>query len=87
MEPAVGCEACHGPGEKHVNAKDSSEYAQTIVNPATLAVGLQVQICGSCHTRGKDPSGKHGYPVGFKPGMSLVNLYKPIDPATDKNNF
>ena len=51
-EPAVGCEACHGPGEKHVNATESREYAKTIVNPATLPVGLQVQVCGSCHTRG-----------------------------------
>ena len=86
-EPAVGCEACHGPGEKHINAKDNLEYGRTIVNPANLSVGLQVQVCGQCHTRGKDPSGKHGYPKDYRPGMSLVNLYNPVTPATDKKRF
>ena len=86
-EPAVGCEACHGPGGRHVNAKKQGDYEKTIVNPATLPVGLQVQVCGSCHTRGKDPSGKHGYPADFKPGMTLVSLYKPVTPEEAKKRF
>lgn len=84
-EPGVGCEACHGPGKSHVEAK-KEDYSKTIINPSTLSVGLQVQICGSCHTRGKDPSGKHGFPINFRPGVSLVNLYKPI-PNTDPKDF
>ena len=67
VEPAVGCEACHGPGSKHAAETNADKFAETITNPANLSVGLQVQVCGSCHTRGKDPSGKHGYPANFKP--------------------
>jgi predicted CXXCH cytochrome family protein len=87
VEPGVGCEACHGPGSKHIQAKNPLDVPRTITNPANLAVGLQVQVCGQCHTRGKDPSGVHGYPVGFKPGMSLLNKYNPIDPGSDKKHF
>lgn len=87
VEPAVGCEACHGPGSKHVAEDNPKEIANTIANPANLPVGLQVQVCGQCHTRGKDPSGEHGYPVGFKPGMSLLSLYNTVTPEADAKRF
>ena len=86
VEPGVGCEACHGPGDKHVDAKPG-EFVKHIVNPASLPVGAAVQICGSCHTRGKDVTGKHGYPAGHKPGKTLFAFYKPVQPGKDKNRF
>ncbi len=39
----TGCEACHGPGSKHVDA-DDHEKAATIVNPEESA-----EACYACH--------------------------------------
>ncbi len=53
--PGVGCEACHGPGERHVLAMKSQGHAEMhIFNPANLdADGLGQDFCGACH-RGVD---------------------------------
>lgn len=58
-EFGIGCEACHGPGEVHVNANRSPlrRYGQrlggqpdpTIVNPARLDHRRSTQVCGQCH--------------------------------------
>jgi hypothetical protein len=54
-EPAVGCEACHGKGSWHFASPTTEFYKgqPAIVNPAKLTKGVAVQICGSCHNRGK----------------------------------
>lgn len=50
LVPGVGCEACHGPGAKHVTAmragrlKDSLIYA-----PKDLKPDEKVAFCGTCH--------------------------------------
>jgi hypothetical protein len=55
--PGVACEACHGPGAKHVILMDEDsreEGRQTIFNPGRLsAVGL-VDFCGACHRTWND---------------------------------
>ena len=55
LEPGVGCEACHGPGSHHaaLPATETFKKRSTIVNPSKLTGGVAVQICGSCHNRGK----------------------------------
>jgi hypothetical protein len=54
----VTCEACHGPGLKHVQAMEASqlqqgigdeEGRQLILNPGSLSPGDSVDFCGSCH--------------------------------------
>lgn len=70
-ELSIGCEACHGPGAAHVQARGLAR-AGTIVNPAKLPWHLASDICGQCHTRGKSPDGKQSYPVGFKVGNRLL---------------
>lgn len=55
--PGVGCEACHGPGARHVESMTQQrpqQFEQTIFNPADLdAVGL-VDFCGACHRSSAD---------------------------------
>ena len=60
-ELGVTCEACHGPGGEHI--KKPAENPM-VSNP-------DPQICGQCHIQGSDPSGEHGYPVGYQPGLPL----------------
>jgi Cytochrome c554 and c-prime len=51
LEPGVNCEACHGPGEKHLEAvKLKNTDNLQIFNPAKLSpVDLSQEFCGSCH--------------------------------------
>jgi cytochrome c554/c'-like protein len=54
--PGVTCEACHGPGAKHVAAMQAAKIAGvnpspegTIFNAAELSPADSVDFCGACH--------------------------------------
>lgn len=50
--PGVTCEACHGPGAKHVAAMNSGRMQQglkAILDPGQLNPVDQVDFCGACH--------------------------------------
>jgi Cytochrome c3 len=49
--PSVTCEACHGPGAKHVTAEKAAlEGAEALIfNPKQLGPVESVDFCGSCH--------------------------------------
>ncbi|ABL01091.1 multiheme c-type cytochrome [Pelobacter propionicus] len=49
-ERGIGCEACHGPGAKHVKAK-GIQRKRTIFNPANVDSQAQSKVCGYCHVR------------------------------------
>ncbi len=59
--PGVACEACHGPGARHVAAMQadaaagiSSPTGEFIFNPAHLAPVDAVDFCGACHGASQD---------------------------------
>jgi hypothetical protein len=55
--PGVTCEACHGPGARHVAAMKSGDIdlaLSAIVNPAHLSPKESVEFCGACHRTWQD---------------------------------
>lgn len=78
-ELGVSCEACHGKGSWHAALPKTAvfEKRQTIINPAKLTMGVAVQICGSCHSRGEARMHDGAeWPVGYTPGKSLEAYFK-----------
>jgi Cytochrome c554 and c-prime len=57
LVPGVTCEACHGPGAKHVDAaKSGSEGSDEtfVLNPKHLNRVDSVDFCGACHRTWED---------------------------------
>ncbi len=72
IELNIGCEACHGPGANHFG------------KPGVMVVSPDAQVCGQCHIQGTDPSGEHGYPVGYQPGLPLdESVFVPAPPSDE----
>lgn len=88
-ESVIGCESCHGPGEKHValhtagggTPKGATEDL-TIVNPQRLSRELQESVCGNCHLRGAASVLRSGRQLSdYRPGLPLTEVR--IDYAFD----
>ncbi len=77
-EIAVACEACHGPGAKHVDEAHAARRSgvrllagkTSIVNPLTdLGPEQATQVCGRCHGRGSHKESTDlAFPTCFLPG-------------------
>lgn len=77
---AIGCERCHGPGEKHVKSRDKLD----IVNPRGLPAALRDAVCQQCHLEGTVrllPRGRHLY--DFRPGLPLESCWTTFVRAED----
>jgi len=75
VEPSVGCESCHGPGDWHSNTAGIGK----------IASGLDAQICGQCHTRGNSKEGGLFFPHGYKPGDKLSDYFDELEPYAAQN--
>jgi len=67
LSPGVGCEACHGPGEKHLVAMKAKNFDEPqIFNPGGLGGHeLSQSFCGTCHTSFEQAM--------LQPGQSGIN--------------
>ncbi|MDF1554046.1 MAG: multiheme c-type cytochrome [Deferrisomatales bacterium] len=84
-ELGIGCEACHGPGRRHVE----SNGEEAVVNPADLDPARRAMVCEACHTVGHDRTGQFRFPLGYLPGKDLTRYYKGLlpKPGQDNNTF
>ncbi len=91
-ELGISCEACHGPGERHVIARkadapgrapDPATLKAEIVQPERLDAKRASEVCGFCHSMkwiGPDePWRGHGF--RFRPGDDLEATTPLIQPA------
>ncbi len=68
---AIGCERCHGPGERHVKTLDKDD----VVNPARLEPALRESVCQQCHLQGATRVRRRGRGLNdFRPGMPLQDF-------------
>jgi Flp pilus assembly protein TadD len=80
---AIGCERCHGPGERHVRsvAKDD------IVNPRRLEPALREAVCQQCHLQGATRVLRRGRGLNdYRPGMPLEEFVTVFVRAVGKGN-
>lgn len=81
-ELGISCEACHGPGEKHVAARrreptvttvDAAALRAEIVQPKKLDPARASQVCGFCHSMKWFDSAENWRVRGFRyrPGDDL----------------
>lgn len=67
--PGIGCERCHGPGERHLK----SARKEDVVNPARLTAAQQRDVCAQCHLEGflPEPLRIGRSPYSYRPGEPL----------------
>jgi len=49
VESGIGCESCHGPGQKHLAALGAHSQDLGILNPKKLPVAERMRPCSQCH--------------------------------------
>jgi formate-dependent nitrite reductase cytochrome c552 subunit len=78
-QTAIGCENCHGPGERHLQAVGpggSLAHGAQIVDPGRLSSDLENDICMSCHEAGHARVLKPGKTYqDFHPGTPLDDTF------------
>jgi len=82
-EMSIGCEACHGPGAKHIKSA-RKDKKKTIFNPANVSVEAQSKVCGYCHIRVDNEMYRsaQGNPREDMPAPKVGDTYKAGDDWT-----
>ena len=94
-ELGIACEACHGPGEDHIqfHRNPVNRYAtifasskvgpaeRRLVNPAKLDSKRSSEVCGLCHSIKWMPKDWNQHGPAFRPGMELEKLMEVIRPT------
>lgn len=73
-EAAIGCENCHGPGQRHVEFRSKPPAAgesDPIVSPASLTFEQRESLCYQCHLQGVRILRPGRGPYDFRPGENL----------------
>ncbi len=98
-EFGIGCEACHGPGSKHVLAKRKMAEADCVLCHARdeikpdehhIIKSFKNSVCGQCHSRGNQVNDSEHlqtsfrFPLKYKPGDELPVNYLPVTQEQDK---
>lgn len=84
LAPGVNCEACHGPGEKHVAGMRAGSFQEKqILNPKTLSTEEMSDFCGSCHRTWEEVSLMRIFNINnvrFQPyRLTNSRCYDPVD--------
>jgi hypothetical protein len=70
---AIGCERCHGPGERHVQ----TQHKDDIIDPKRLEPALREAVCQQCHLEGATRVQRSGRGLNdFRPGLPLEEFYR-----------
>lgn len=83
-EMAIGCENCHGPGQRHVALRSSGtpvdSAADPIVNPSRLKPSQRESVCNQCHLQAAVRLTRNGRSdLDFRPGQDLDEVWTVLD--------
>jgi predicted CXXCH cytochrome family protein len=89
-EPAIGCERCHGPAQRHVDHHQRGQKESgpdPIINPANLPASVRDQVCFQCHLTGEERIPRYGREeFDFRPGDHLADIWAVALKASDSQS-
>lgn len=78
-EIAIGCERCHGPGQRHIayhQLAGEKTGPDPITNPADLPAATRDEVCFQCHLIGEERIPRYGRgEFDFRPGDHLTDIW------------
>lgn len=89
-EMGIACEACHGPGEKHVDWHKSQDKENipddevTLLNPARISHRLASQVCAQCHSSSQPRDRRRWLAEGsrYRPGEDHTLEFRHAEPGS-----